>query len=422
MDGPTDIDALADALREDGVVIDRVMGSGEAEQAHDRIAALVREVPFPVYVALVEQPQELPSGDRIAATEAFAGLLNRRLGDGLYVVDTTGGIQQVFAFGLDADAARVSLGASSNKDLLDETMQEVGGYARGSERYLSPPAVATAEAQVLAAEELVEMARDGAGSDYPATLTDADAEQLATYAVGVQAAAQWRPRTGSYVEVRNAQRGLSALVGGLAALAVALLLGQTLRGWPRRARPGPDRSPGKAVAAPPPDPETERRRATELSDELAAALERTDWEALEDRDVAGRALTARDAVERLLSSRDVADLIGAQVVARGGARDLARGRRGRSGAPLRTCFFDPRHPESRATVSWRLGDGAVEVPCCTACATTVRKGRVPEHLQLKARRGTVPYWERDDVWARAGFGAISDDLARDVLADRAGKR
>ena len=33
MDAPSDIDALADALREDGVVIDRVMGSGDVRSA-----------------------------------------------------------------------------------------------------------------------------------------------------------------------------------------------------------------------------------------------------------------------------------------------------------------------------------------------------------------------------------------------------
>ena len=71
MDAPTDLDALAEALRGDGVVVDRVMGSGEAQDAHDRIARLVRETPFPVYVALVQQPDGLPD-DSIEATETGA--------------------------------------------------------------------------------------------------------------------------------------------------------------------------------------------------------------------------------------------------------------------------------------------------------------------------------------------------------------
>ena len=103
------------------------------------------------------------------------------------------------------------------------------------------------------------------------------------------------------------------------------------------------------------------------------------------------------------------------------AHDLDRGRRG-TGAAFVPCFFDPRHPEGTATASWRLGDGEVDVPCCTACASAVVEDGVPAHLRLPTRRGTEPYWERDDVWARTGFGAVTDDLARDVLADRVGER
>ena len=420
MDAPSDIDALADALREDGVVIDRVMGSGEALAAHDRIAALVREVPFPVYVALVQQPDGLPD-DNLAATDALSGLLNRRLGDGLYVIDTTDGIQQVYSFGLGADPARLSLGAGSNNDLLDTTMQEVGGYRYQTEDYVTVPAIAEAEAQVRAAEELVEMAGEPPSGDYPATLAEADARDLAEHALEVQAVADWRPHVGDYVEVRTASRGLSALVGGLGALVIALLLGQTLRGWPRAGKPRPTDKKAKIAAVPPPDLEEERTRARRLADVLVTALDDTDWEAARAPDVAGRALTARDALEPLLASDDVADVIGAQVIARVAAHDLDRGTRG-TGTAYVPCFFDPRHPEGTAAASWRLGDGEVDVPCCTTCAAAVVEDGVPAYLRLPTRRGTEPYWERDDVWARTGLGAVTDDLARDVLADRVGER
>jgi hypothetical protein len=423
MDGPTDLDALAEALREDGVVIDRVMGSGEAQEGHDRIAAIVREVPFPVYVALVQQPDGLPGGSSLDANDALAGLLNRRLGDGLYVLDTTEGIHQVYSFGLGADPTRLSLGASSNSDKLDETMQEVGGYRIRTEGYIYPPAIAKAEAQVLAAEDLLDMAREPVGTEYRATVSDADAEQVAERALRIQAVADWRPGSERYVSVRTASTGFSALFGVLSGLAIALLLGQTLRGWPRYGKPGTSERKARRsrkvapAAAPPPDLDVERARARELVATLSKNLGRVDWAAVRDRDVADRALAARDAAEPLLESDDVADVVGAQVLARAGSNDLSRGRRG-SGEVLQTCFFDPRHPEGGSRASWRLGDGEVEVPCCPACEADLATGRTPDLLRLPTRRGVRPYWERDDVWARTGFGATSDFLARDVLAGR----
>ena len=424
MDAPTDLDALAEALRVDGVVIDRVMGSGEAEEAHDRIAKLVRETPFPVYVALVDAPEGL-SGDSFSAPDSLATLLNRRLGDGMYVLRILRGGQRVYSFGLGADAAKLSLSAASNLDTLDAAMASVGDFETGTDDYVYTPAIAEAEAVAMTAEELVEQGRGPypPGAVYPSTLSDDDAERLAEHALAVQERARWSPYDPGYVEVRPASSGLSALVGALSALVIALLLGQSLRGWPRRRTGDPVEVPARQAPTPvpPPDPAAERARASELVEVLATSLARIDWDRVSDRDVAARALTARDAAEPLLASGDVADLVGAQVLARVGAHDLERGRSGR-GTPLATCFFDPRHSPATSTVGWRLGDGEVEVPCCRTCAREVSQGETPSYLRLRARRGTVPYWERDDVWARTGFGAVSDDLGRDVLAARAGER
>ncbi|GAB3031502.1 hypothetical protein GCM10011376_24780 [Nocardioides flavus (ex Wang et al. 2016)] len=413
MDAPSDIDALADALREDGVVIERAMGTGETQDAHDRIAALVRETPFPVYVALVEDLDGLPD-DATAASEAMAGLLNRRLGDGLYVLQTTDSSQRVWSYGLGADPAGLSLAAYANGDLLEDTVADLAGPI-DTEDYVYLPPTILAEATVRTAEGIVEVGRQEPSGERPVTLEQSDADRLAERAVELDAAASWRPRVEEFVDVRVASPGTSILVGGLSGLVVALLLGQTLVGWPRRREPAPE------VAAPvvprPPDLHAERRIARAQVDALTTALAATDWAAVHDRDTAGRALTARDAVEPLLASDDVADLVGAQVVARAGSRDLSCGTRGR-GTSLRTCFFDPRHPEASAEARWRLGDGEVEVPCCEACATAVRSGRSPDHLRLPSGRDSQPYWERGDVWARTGFGATTDFLARDVLADR----
>lgn len=413
-----DIDRLAEDLRIDHVVVDRVMGSGEAQEANDRIAALIREVSFPVYVALIDQPAGLPA-DAIDSSDALAGLLSRRLGDGLFVVKTTESILSVTSFGLGADPSLLSLSAYDTSDALDEAVASLAGPF-GTEDYVATPAAVEAEAHVLTAEALVDLGR-GEGSE--SALAEADAVRLAERALELEAAADWQSSSHEFVPVRTASRGLSALVGSLTGLVVALLLGQSLAGWPRRRAllPAESVAEKEVAAAPPPDLETERGRARDLADGLAMALAKTDWDEVADRDLAGRALTARDAVEPLLASADVADVVGAQVIARAGERDLTRGLRG-TGDPLVTCFFDPRHSDGRSTVSWRLGDGEVEVPCCSACAARVAEGTTPEHLRVRSRRGTVPYWDRDDVWARTGFGATTDFLARDVLADRAGYR
>ena len=63
-----------------------------------------------------------------------------------------------------------------------------------------------------------------------------------------------------------------------------------------------------------------------------------------------------------------------------------------------------------------------QIVTCVACGTAAVHDGTPRFLRLPHRRGTAPYWERGDVWARTGFGAITDDLARDVLAERAEER
>ena len=164
----SDIDRLADDLRVDGVVVDRVMGSGEADEAHDRIAALVREVSFPVYVALVDKPDGLPD-DAVTSTDVLAGLLNRRLGDGFFVLQTTEGAQRVYSFGLGSDPSRLSLAAYANQDALEEAIATVGGGELGTEDYVYTPAVALAEAQARTAPRASSRSVAGPTSRMPTT-------------------------------------------------------------------------------------------------------------------------------------------------------------------------------------------------------------------------------------------------------------
>ncbi|WP_110239340.1 hypothetical protein [Nocardioides gilvus] len=427
----TDLDALADALRVDGVVIDRVMGSGEAQESHDRIAALIREVPFPVYVALVRTPDGV-TGEGHRSSESMAALLHRRLGGkGLYVVATTSGTPVIVSYGLGADPALLSLSASSNEELIEQEAERRGVR-------LSLPDVVEAEAHTLEAEALVAEAQEhNEAGYYPSTLDEEEVRALAERSVAVFERAEWRPRSEKFVDVRTASTGFSVLVGGVVGLVVALLLGQSLRGWPRHASQvasrGTSKSKSRGLSAasprtppvdPPPAPpapgtpvlSTERARATTLVGALAKQLSRVDLQRA-DADLVTTATTARTAAEHLLDSEDVADLVGAQVLARTGSRDLERARRGGKEA-YRPCFFDPRHGEASGRIGWRLGQGQVEVPCCRRCSADVTAGREPEVLRLKGRRGPRPYWDRQDVWARTGFGAVSDSLAAEVLRER----
>ena len=85
---------------------------------------------------------------------------------------------------------------------------------------------------------------------------------------------------------------------------------------------------------------------------------------------------------------------------------------GRPGPP---CFFDPRHGAGTKRTRWRLGLHDTRIPACGACAKAVAQGRTPPALADRGR----PYFERDTLWARTGFGAIDEALPARVLAGEA---
>ena len=137
-----------------------------------------------------------------------------------------------------------------------------------------------------------------------------------------------------------------------------------------------------------------------------------------------QAMLAREVAEPLLSSRDVLDVVGALVLARTGRRELARAA-GTGRKPYRVCFFDPRHEPGTHIVQWRYGDAEVEVPVCGRCRRAVDRGRAPEALVVPHRGEMQPYYEGDSVWARTGFGSLTEDLGdltRLISADRGGSR
>ncbi len=142
-------------------------------------------------------------------------------------------------------------------------------------------------------------------------------------------------------------------------------------------------------------------------DEIVAALARLDA-AIERADAPpAAALEAREAASAALARRrrGGADEVGAFVLARLGLERL-------HGRDPRPCFFNPLHPWATERVRYAHGREATELPACRSCAQAMRAGRSPESFHDRGK----PYWERDTVWARTGFGAFDADVARDVLA------
>lgn len=165
-----------------------------------------------------------------------------------------------------------------------------------------------------------------------------------------------------------------------------------------------------------PSAETLRADASSHLTTLADALARGHSRDAEAPDQIESVLLARTVAETLMRSNDVADLIGAVVVARTGLRDLEQLRTKRTLTAYRPCFFNPVHQPAYDRATWRVDHATVSLPACSKCLTAIRAGHEPEVLRL-GRRGH-PYYERDDIWARTGFGALVDDLAAQVMADR----
>jgi len=183
--------------------------------------------------------------------------------------------------------------------------------------------------------------------------------------------------------------------GALTALgAVAVFVPLTLRR--RRRRPGA-RPRGTAVPA---DAEAQARAARDaLARALAAAP-----------DAPEHAFRLHDAASKATDeARQAIDWVGVLVLARAGLA-AAAGR-----AATAPCFFNPLHGDGEARTWWALGGRRAELPACRACAAAVADGAAPSALLDRGR----PYWERDTLWARTGFGALDEDLADRVLAGAA---
>lgn len=143
-------------------------------------------------------------------------------------------------------------------------------------------------------------------------------------------------------------------------------------------------------------------KAREAVARLAVAIDAAEQPA----DAAFDLYAAASKAER--EARTPVDSLGALILARDGQAVLA----GR--APRRRCFFHPEHDGATSLTRWRRGGEEAEVPACERCVQALGAGRAPDVLGDRGR----PYYERDTVWARTGFGAVDDELAEKVLGGR----
>ena len=411
---PDTVDALADALRADHVIVARAVGSGAAQSSYDRIGTLVGQLPFPAYVALVTAPGDVSSG--LDAGRDLARAVARRIGEpGLYVVDTGNSVAEALITVPGIDDTLFSLTLSSNEDAIEAATSQPGMLEPG---VWAEAAVATALAPIPEPEN----------GTYPTNLDPVTITELAARNDALALPA--RPSTTSDVKAEPWTRGgrialFAALLSG-----IGLMVRQCVAGWPLwRGRAVATKPVSRPVSGagpePAPRPTEIRRQATDELARLATVLgevaaQRVRGDARIDADLVDAATLAQDAATRLLDAQPAvgaADLVGALVLARTGRRD-ARRAIGEASDPYRACFFNPLHSAGTREASWRLGEATVSVPVCPACERRLRTGGRPDALSVRRGRRERPYYEGSDVWARTGYGTLVDDLAVRVLTER----
>jgi len=404
-DYPITVAEIVTSLRKDPILVESAMGSGHTAEVTRRLTALAHQLPYPVYVALVTQPHDISATDD--PSEDLAAALHTQLGKGLYIVVTSK------SSGLAAAPYGVALPgdfenwAASNDERISMEMAKRHGDAE-----LPTTAGIAAETSL---ETALRPIPDYHGTAYllPQTLSDAELDQL----FAEQAEADREKDA-----FRDSNDSSNARIIASTAVGAGLLVGIPFLVWRWRrqrrqlaaVRQSRAKARGLTTYRLTPDAVADVRR--QAADELVALAE-------ELRDLpspprhpepAQQAVLAQDAAETLHRADGVAETVGSLVLARSARRDVTRAKRS-TRAAYRPCFFDPLHDESSADVHWRYGEGDVTVPACRECSVAITGGGVIHALALDGDR---PYFERDDVWARTGFGSLTEELAQQVMADR----
>ncbi len=404
-DGPFTVPELAARLREDQVVVQQMLGNGQTTKVNAALTDLAASVDYPVYVALVDRPAGLRQDD---PTGELVSLLHAEIGtDGLYIASAdpvVGHLSwQVYGAGLP-DVYDFSVNPRPPYDSA-ERHQAVAGEV--------------AELVATAANDLEPLPR--------AELEDYRTGDLWVRAASGSATYDDPPTPFTYAMVSSSIALVMTFAAFVALRAIAARRERPRTSGPdqqaaipvRKPRPAPQRAPRfNGGALPSRGPEVRAAAEREL-DDLAAAIRRA---SRGDRSLSTEAMQivdgSRSTAEALLAdlpdvidphSPDLLDAVGALVLVRIARRAVD------DPAPYRPCFFDPCHGEGDHQLTTTAGDGEVRVPVCRLC---LRDRDDPERFRpLRVRRlwgRPWPYYEGDSVWAKTGFGSLSDDLWRDV--------
>lgn len=369
------VDEMVAQLRTDPVLVQPVLGTGDTQGVHDMLTRLADDLDFPVFVVLAASPSELDGAEQQA--EQAAAVFRQELGDGLYIVQFDEGGKYAQGFG---KAAEIEL----NNGYLAIRAAEKSG----PEEYNRTTAAFDSALLLHAVAHPGKKVSDDQLHDF----MDKPWAFIAT-------------ESNDYVD-QMARRWVFTIAAGLAVLIAGLTLSVIAARHPFGARKAKPRSPGTVHA--PGMPETALA-------ELARAQHRFD--ALSPAQLGSpHAFAADEALQAARSAVDTGeelDVVGAWVLALIAGRELRRMDKPAL-APYRPCIVDPLHGEARGFL--RLSGSTIDAPACRAC--TRQQGAF---LAAHTWRGDKPYLDTGSVWARTGFGALVDDLARQVL-NRAGAR
>lgn len=377
VDEGDEIDALAERLRQNPILVDDVMGNGHTDDVRDVLTDLAQDVEGPVYVVLTGAPESLlrSGGDE----NDLAALLHRELGDGLYLIGLPEGLLRVNAWG--------PLSAATSD--IDRAVREARDQSRSGDE---GPRLSTAYEAAVA---LV------AAQDPGSSWSSSDAGVIGDVAWQDRAAHPNRraDARGDRI-VYTAATALSLLIAG----GVWILLG-IKRPLGERPADGPEAVavPGDVAEQAEVTIEQVRVRALSAPDQRAESLRQS--------------LDHLDAARAVLATGDPLDAVGALVLARQAdylldyadhLADLdARGSEG----VYRPCFVNPLHGEAKHRSE--VPGSSLRVPVCGAC-----RDEPQPYIGSGSDRRALPYIRTDTVWSRTGFGSLVDDLAQQVIADR----
>ena len=411
---PSTVDEIVAALRQDPIVVADMLGNGAADQVRADLHTKLDAAQYPVFVVLTRTPVGL---DPSSADEELASLVHAELGrDGVYFVRTSLGNGHLVTYG-DVDPSEtnddtlVSLARYTGLDQVSAAITTT----YGEDARLAPAGEAGIVLDVAARATIPDYAKPVLTPVEVASYTD---QQWTTLAYFYDASDPVEP----------ASVGLSALTAVSVSLVVATIAFRLLRaavaGAPRHrpaalaavaARPARSKTPPVPAlpAALPTAPADQRTSATAAVSALDDDLEsRAASKAPPER--LRMAIESRDLARDLLSPDhpDTLDVVGAMVVATTASRAL----REPKAAPYRCCFVNPVHGAGRYQADL---PGGLSVPVCRPCEHSLEAGAEPTDALVERRRGRDrPYYAGDSVWARTGFGTLTDELWLDVLRDR----